>query len=110
MSKEAKEEWFGGPYDGTKNPPNCADGMVHCSDTGDQLFIFEVFDQFHFYSLSRQIHKKTKRRRYYWRYAGICPPEQWDRWMKKYGKDSEHWIDLEEDYGSEEEYDDIEPC
>ena len=37
--RKSNEEWYGGPYDGTKNPPDCADGMVKCVATNQNLFI-----------------------------------------------------------------------
>ena len=82
--KEAPEVWYGGPYDGTDNPPTAADGMVKCVETGESLFIFECFDQYHFYKLARQQHKKSNRRRYMWTHAGIVPQEQWDEWVKEW--------------------------
>ena len=48
------------------------------------LYIFECWDQYHFYKLTSQQHKKTKRRRYMWTHAGICPPKQWEKWVKEW--------------------------
>ena len=95
--KKTNEEWYGGPYDGTKNPPDCADGMVKCVATNQNLFIFEVFDQHHFYKLTRQVNRKRKKYRWLWSHCGVCPPEQWDKWIEEWGGEQDFLIN-EDDY------------
>jgi len=72
--KEKREEWYGGPYDGTDNPPDDAEGLVYCKETGENIFIFECFDQYHFYKPER------KKNQWFWRYAGVCPDHKYKEW------------------------------
>ena len=101
--KEAQEEWYGGPYDGTDNPPTQADGMVKCVETGDHLYIFECWDQMHFYKLTRQQHKKTNRRRYMWTHAGVCPQKQWNEWVSEWKLTEQELSDAVYDFLEEQE-------
>ena len=81
--------------------------MVKCVETGESLFIFECFEQYHFYKLARQKHRKSNRRRYMWTHAGIVSQEQWDKGVDEWKMSEQELGDAVYDFlKAEEEEDD----